>query len=111
MGIGNYLAKEAEFDAGTMKGTRRHIIRTSIATFLAFISFGMLPLVPYLIGITDAQYVFLFSICTTVFALITLGIMKWFVIKKNLFRSILKTVFIGGVAAFVAFIVGVMFRV
>ncbi len=85
-------------------------ILTGFATFIAFLIFGVIPLLPYMILDTDPATAFYASIGATLFALIALGIIKGKVLGQKMFRSILEVVLIGGVAAVVAFAVGVMFR-
>jgi VIT1/CCC1 family predicted Fe2+/Mn2+ transporter len=111
MGIGNYLARSAEVEAGTLKESKKHVYTRSIATFLSFLAFGLLPLLPYMFGVSDAQIAFFLSIAATVTALLFLGFLKWIVVRKSLFRALLETVVVGGVAAVVAFSVGVFLRV
>lgn len=111
MGIGNYLSKSAERDVATSSRTSREIVLTSFATFFAFIFFGLLPLIPYILGITDTKQAFILSIVTTIFALSALGLLKGMAIKKGILRPILETIFIGGIAALAAFLVGVFLKV
>lgn len=110
MGIGNYLSKRAESDAKENNTSRIDVLKTSIATFLSFIIFGVLPLIPYIIGVDDAKAAFVFSIFTTFIALLLLGLLKGLVIKKKIIPSILETIIIGSLAALVAFLVGVLFK-
>jgi vacuolar iron transporter family protein len=111
MGIGNYLSKRAELDAATSKHSMKEIVLTSFVTFFSFILFGLLPLLPYIAGISDTQSAFLLSITTTIFALSILGLLKGMVIKRNIIRSVIETILIGGVAALAAFLVGVFLKV
>lgn len=110
MGIGNFLARKAEIEAGTLKPSGADIMGSSIAIFISFIMFGSLPLIPYAIGINNSRTAFSVSIITTFIALVLLGVFKWIVIKKALLRSVVETVLVSGIAAIVAFLVGVFFR-
>ena len=83
---------------------------TGSATFISFLIFGVIPLLPYMILDTDAETAFYASIGATLFALIALGMIKGKVLGQKMIRSIIEVVLIGGVAAVVAFAVGVMFR-
>lgn len=111
MGIGNYLSKRAQSDALKSNATKSDALKTSLATFIAFITFGGLPLLPYIIGVADPKSAFTFSILTTFLALLLLGLLKGIVIKRKILASIIETTLIGGLAALVAFLVGVFFKV
>ncbi len=83
---------------------------TGLATFLAFIFFGAIPLIPYLLFPTDAHTTFTASCIATFSALVLLGLVKWKVINQKLVRSVTESVLIGGTSAVVAYIVGIFFR-
>lgn len=83
---------------------------TGLATFLSFITFGVIPLIPFLIGIDSTTTAFFVSIFATLVALILLGLLRWKVTGEGLFRSILDVVLIGGTSAVVAFFVGTFFK-
>ncbi len=84
--------------------------QTSLATFLAFISFGSIPLIPYIFFHVSVSAQFLYSIVSAGVALILLGIFRWKVSKRNVFLSVLETLLIGGTSAVVAYCVGFMFQ-
>ncbi len=82
----------------------------AIVTFFSFISFGFIPLIPY-VFFHDGSSLFVASICTTAFALFLLGLLRWKVSKQGFLRSISETLLLGGAAAIVAYLVGTFFRV
>ncbi|HEC64662.1 MAG TPA: GMP synthase [bacterium] len=84
-------------------------VLSGFATFLAFIFFGFIPLIPY-VFLREFSSVFLFSIIATLIALTLLGILRWRVTKEKIFRSVIETVLIGGISAVIAFLVGSLFR-
>ena len=86
-----------------------HAIYTGIATFLAFMAFGIIPLLPFILLGTNTKYSFEFSAISTFTALVLLGILKWQVVGRGLLVSVTEIVLIGGLAATVAYIVGRMF--
>lgn len=51
------------------------------------------------------------SSCATAFALALLGILRWKVGKQSILRSVGETLFLGGTAAIVAYIVGTLFKI
>jgi vacuolar iron transporter family protein len=85
-------------------------VYAGFATFLAFISFGIIPLLPFLMMDTLApQTLFEVSVFGTVLALVLLGCFKGEVIGGGTIRSIFETILVGGLAAAVAFFVGTLF--
>lgn len=85
---------------------------TGLTTFGAFMVFGAVPLLPFILHIEGStQTVFLYSVFATVLALVALGLLKWRVIGTSLWRSVLEVVIIGSVAAVLAFIVGTFFAI
>lgn len=82
----------------------------ALTTFMSFIFFGFIPLVPYLV-FRDHENIFLYSIVATFIALMLLAILRWRVTKFSLLRSIAETLTTGGFSALVAYVVGVFFRV
>lgn len=80
------------------------------ATFVSFVSFGTIPLVPYLISQNGLQQLFSLSILFTGIALVTLGFLRFRVTKESLVRSLGESVILGGSAASIAYLVGTFFR-
>jgi vacuolar iron transporter family protein len=87
-------------------------IFTSVATFLSFISFGIIPLVPFIaMPQGEPSTVFLYSVIGTAFALCLLGLLKWKIVGSSLKKSLLEVLVIGGIAAIMAFLVGSLFEI
>lgn len=82
----------------------------ALATFFAFLFFGLIPLLPYLV-LRDSPNVFFLSLASTMTALVTLGLFRWKVTRQQIVRSLVETLFLGGLAALVAYAVGTLFRV
>ncbi|MCZ0811042.1 VIT1/CCC1 transporter family protein [Roseovarius sp. EGI FJ00037] len=74
-------------------------------TFTSFVIFGSAPLLPYFL-LEPTQTTFYISICTTLSALIALGLLRFSATRERLSRSIGETVLVGTVCAVVAFVVG-----
>src|SRR3989338_7964851 len=83
---------------------------TALATFLSFLGFGFIPLIPYFFLKTADINLFLISILFTLSALILLGILRLYVTKLSAIRSIGEIVLIGIIASSVAYFVGTFFR-
>lgn len=85
-------------------------IFTGLATFISFLIFGSIPLLPFMLqSVGDAKTTFIYSIVGTLLALVSLGILKWKVIGTNLLPSLFEVVTVGSVAAILAFYVGTFF--
>jgi len=85
---------------------------TSVATFISFVSFGVIPLVPFMaMPHGDPSTVFTYSIIGTGFALCLLGLLKWKIVGSSLQKSLFEVLVIGGIAAFMAFLVGSLFEI
>ncbi len=78
-----------------------------LMTFLSFMVFGAVPLVPYFL-MEATERTFQFSVTATFIALLALGTLRWRATGERLMRCVLETVSIGAVCASVAYIVGLL---
>lgn len=85
-------------------------ILTGLATFISFVSFGLIPLLPYVFFGTDPR-VFLYAGLSTLLALVLLGLLRFRVTKDSLVRAVGEIVFLGSISASVAYFVGTFFRI
>jgi VIT1/CCC1 family predicted Fe2+/Mn2+ transporter len=93
------------FETDLTDPSRERPAMNGFVTFLAFVIFGVVPLVPYLaLPATDGT--FWLSVAATVTSLVGLGLLRWSATGENLARSVGETVTVGGVCALVAFAVG-----
>ena len=76
-----------------------------LVTFLSFVSFGVIPLVPYFLLDAVVQ-TFWLSVAATFAALLGLGLLRFAATREELFRCLWETVLVGGACALVAFGVG-----
>ncbi len=112
MGLGDYLGERSE--RMMINNGKRHIGKgiwhTGLATFIAFVSAGSLPLLPYLVrtlGLTLAEsWQFPLSIISTGAALFLVGAARSVFTKYNFFRSGLEMLGVGAIAAIVAYVLG-----
>ncbi len=87
-------------------------IFTGLATFLSFMVFGTVPLLPFILQESgDPAVAFTYSIIGTFSALVLLGILKWRVIGSAFLSSLFEVVAVGGTAAVLAYFVGTFFAV
>jgi vacuolar iron transporter family protein len=88
-------------------------IKAALATFFAFLIVGFLPLLPFTIPIWADQpqnTLFAWSAAFTALAFFGIGAMKSQVVSASWWRSGLETLLMGGGAASLAYIVGVLLR-
>ena len=78
-----------------------------LVTFLSFVAFGIIPLVPYLL-FSPTQVTFFLSVLTTFLALVGLGLLRWWSTRERLLRCVGETILVGGACALVAFTVGAL---
>ena len=88
----------------------RKPVDTAASTMFGFVTIGIIPLIPfiiiYLTGIHLNSESFTYSVVSTSVAFFLIGIIKGKIVKKPLLRSGLMTLFIGGIAAAAAYLVG-----
>ena len=84
-----------------------HPMRAAIATFVAFLLAGMVPLLPFIFGMTDA---FTISTVLTMIVFFAIGTYKSQWSLAPWWRSGIETLAIGGTAAAIAFFVGSLFH-
>jgi vacuolar iron transporter family protein len=95
------LREEHGFGLGTRKP-----VAAGLATFVAFLFVGLIPLLPFLLpGLASSQR-FMASAVITAVAFAFIGVVKAFVVKHSVLRSGLETLLVGGIAASLAYLVG-----
>jgi len=82
-------------------------MRAALSTFVAFVLVGLVPLLPFFLG-ASTDRVFAISAAATAVAFFVVGVAKGWVVHHPLLRSGLETLAIGGVAAALAYTVGVL---
>ena len=78
-------------------------------TFLSFMVFGTIPLLPYFL-LPPVESTFQLAVGATLMALVLLGLLRWRVTGEGLIRCVAETVLVGGICAVVAYAVGLAFR-
>lgn len=79
----------------------------ALATFVSFLFFGAIPLIPYFLS-EPTEATFHLSVAATFGALVLLGLLRWKVTTRTAVQAIGETVAIGGVCAVVAYTVGML---
>ena len=96
MGVGNYLSirsHESARAAQDLPEQEAAPARHGVATMLAFVAAGALPLIPYVVGPVDSR--FLLSILVTFAALFTVGSLRSFVTVYHWWRAGLEMLVLG----------------
>ncbi len=112
MAASNYLGTKSECEA--MEGTKEecgndHIWRSAWYTFISFAVAGMIPLIPFLIP-SMAENAIVASSVATALGLFAIGASRAKFIKKNFMLAGFEVLFVGGIAAILAFVVGVLIK-
>ncbi len=84
-------------------------ILTGLATFISFVFFGFIPIIPYLFT-TQINLAFNLSLASAGVALALLGLLRWKVTDQALHKALIETLVVGGISASIAFFVGTFFR-
>jgi VIT1/CCC1 family predicted Fe2+/Mn2+ transporter len=112
MAAGNYLGFKSELEIE--KGHKSEILhhhkpfRHWIITFVAFSVAGLLPLLPF---VFETSRGFEKSLLLVGLSLFLVGVLRARVTKKNMVQGGFEVLAIGGIAAFVAYIVGFLIDV
>jgi VIT1/CCC1 family predicted Fe2+/Mn2+ transporter len=85
-----------------------HPAISAVTTFVSFLIAGILPLIPFIIGLENA---FTTSAAMTMVTFSAIGAIKSYWSLSPWWRSSLETLVIGGAAATIAYVVGTLFQV
>ena len=91
-----------------LPATEERPLRAAVVIFTAFVLAGMLPLLPFLLGLADACQ---WSIGLSALTFFGIGTIKSRWSLAPWWRSGLETLTIGGIAATLAYVVGCLFQV
>lgn len=80
-----------------------------VATFIGFVLFGSVPLLPYFFDVPP-EYRFTAAIIGTFFALVLVGVTRSIVTRERIYRGAIEIVIIGAVTASIAYGVGVALK-
>lgn len=88
-------------------------VKAAVATFVAFCVVGLLPLLAYVYGLavpTPADDLFTLSLLITAVGFFLVGAMKSFFVDQKWYWSGLETLFIGCIAAGLAYLIGYLLQ-
>lgn len=106
LGTGIYMGIKSEIDAsvgGDVKRIEGSPFVHSLVSFFSFAFFGLLMTIPFILKLDSA---YSYSVVGFVFALLVIGIVKAFFTNKNIIKSAVEMLLIGGLSSLVAFLVG-----
>jgi vacuolar iron transporter family protein len=81
-------------------------LRAALTTFVAFLVVGLVPLLSFMLARQTAQDAFLLSAVATGLAFLLVGVVRGIVQQQSILRTGLETLFTGGAAAAIAYLVG-----
>lgn len=94
---------------GMIRDSGGHPVAHGSMTFVSFLIFGAIPLLPYLFQVEHDSR-FTIAIWSTFAALCILGLTRSIVTKERIFRGPIEIVSVGAIGAFVAYGIGVLLR-
>lgn len=109
MGMSNYLSRRSELDYRRSQGEEaesedgKSPARTALATFLAFVVAGVMPIVPYAL---EVRPLFPTAVVVTGVTFFAVGASRSLVTDRGWVRSGAEMFAVGMLAAVVAFVVG-----
>lgn len=106
MAASNYLSKKSEEELG---GGNKNPFKTAVATFVAFVVVGFVPLFAFVAALFYTplvQWQFETSIALTGVAFIIIGFERGRLANTSISRSIFSTLLIGGAAAAISYGIG-----
>lgn len=113
MAMSDYLSMKAHRELHSNNKTKceddKDPKKTALATFIAFLIIGLIPLLSFLIGLfspISLKHQFNISIVLTAISFLIIGAVKGEVVGKKPIRSAIETFIIGGIAAILAYAVG-----
>ncbi len=93
------------FEFGMADPDDENPMMNGLYTFVSFLVFGIIPLIPYLIFAPTAG-TFNLSVAATFGALAALGLLRWGATRVALWRCVGETLLVGGTCAAIAYLVG-----
>ncbi len=118
MAVSNYLSTKSQVELNLSHNHKHHHReknprKTALATFVAFVIGGAIPLLPFLLASQSPlinSNKFLFASVLTALAFLCIGSFRSHITNKHPARTAIETFVIGGIAAAIAFLVGYLLR-
>lgn len=106
MASADYLSEESR---DKNLPSKRAALYLSVTTFSSFVFIGAIPIIPFVFAyIFDAKIndVFASSVLLTVTCFISIGLLRGYILKKNMLYLAAQTLLVGSVSASIAYFVG-----
>jgi vacuolar iron transporter family protein len=117
MAVSSYLSKKSENELLSQHkhkhDHRKNPRATALATFIAFVVVGFIPLLSFVLAIffpSLSSQQFTYSIILTALAFLAVGYGKGCVVNNKRIKSTIETLVIGSIAASIAYLVGYLLR-
>ncbi len=113
MGSSEYLSSISEGQLKKGEKQKAKPIQTAFATFISFVALGMIPLIPFFITIlypVFKSYDIYSSIILAFLSFVIIGYIGSRITKTSHIKNIIRTVFVGSVAAIISFLVGYLLQ-
>ncbi len=107
MAAGEFLSEETEQDLSRRKRRSSPVIGGIIMLISYFLA-GMIPILPIILF--PPSYAIYVSMAAALAGLFCLGLVKGTLTRKGVLRSGLQVFFVGGIAAAIGVVVGIVFR-
>jgi VIT1/CCC1 family predicted Fe2+/Mn2+ transporter len=108
MAVGSFLSeRETEESLTTYDIKRSRSLSAAVVMLFSYVLCGLVPLLPYLLGLKDA---FAYSIIATLIALFALGYFSAEMLKTKMLKSALRMLIIGGAAVALGIFVGIALK-
>lgn len=112
MGSSNYLSSISEKHL-TGNNVDKKPFNEGLVTFISFVVVGSLPILPFFLSVIVPAfntYDVFASLILSFFAFVGVGYIGARVTKTSRIKNILRTVFVGSIAALISFFVGYLLR-
>ena len=117
MGVSDYLSTRSQNDLVANHNHKhpdwKNPVASAVTTFLSFVVVGFVPLLPFLIAPLSpliGAHTPVFSFAFAAVAFLAVGGIQGYITEKSKLFTALRTLFIGGVAASLAFTVGYLLK-
>ena len=108
MSAGSFLSESSEEDYLKNERKGKSVYTSSVIMFLSYFCSGFIPLIPYIIF--PVNYGLYLSVIFSLFGLGILGFVSAKISKTKILRSVLRMIFIGGIAVITGTFIGLLFR-
>lgn len=106
MASADYLSEESRY---SNTPTSKTALSLSLTTFFSFVAVGIIPILPFMFTYMfrdGIQNVFGLSVTLTAICFISIGLLRGYILKKNMLYLAGQTLLVGSISASIAYMVG-----